>query len=571
MLENGSEFEILLIQEPWFDVIATLRSDTDPMGVSQLGVAMHPEWDAHLPKHRNDQICKAVVYSKKSLVRSHIVENILDHPLANLNSIILDVKEDNDIIARLINIYHAVPQNGHNLQYLLDHDPDDQIPTVIVGDFNTHSRLWSIEGKTPSSWVTILEDWIERNNFLVLNQDRVPTWNSGRDSIQPSVIDIVLVNLIANLSNQISEVTVSWNESLTSDHAALLFDIYPSDSLALIPAPAPNGYKAEPENRDSWVEAFVMLLPPCLPYAPPHSTVPADPSVTRRGVMAHEHLDLLVKTFENAVEMACKATLKPKRAPDPQGAMWWTDDYTCAHITARNAHDGIDRQKATRALKRALMKVKREWAHQRLHEAENSGDIWRMTQIHKGRRTNIFPAMRDASNNLVTENEGKVALFRQCFFPATTCPVNTIQHDDPPPLEMRRWADVSPEEITEVLRMTSNTSAPGPSGIGYTILKWAHVAHPEALTIIFNLCLTTGTHPWNAATVVVLNKPQKPDYSQPKAYRPISLLECTGKALEKIVTNRINADILKYDILPPTQFGSRPHHNAIDAVATLVH
>jgi hypothetical protein len=141
MLENGSEFEILLIQEPWFDIIATLRSDTDPTGVSQLGVAMHPEWDAHLPKHRNGQICKAVAYSKKSLVRSHIIENVLDHPLANPNSIILDVREDNDIIARLINTYHAVPPNGHGLQYLLDHDLDDQIPTVIIGDLNTHSRL----------------------------------------------------------------------------------------------------------------------------------------------------------------------------------------------------------------------------------------------------------------------------------------------------------------------------------------------------------------------------------------------------------------------------------------------
>jgi hypothetical protein len=136
---------------------------------------------------------------------------------------------------------------------------------------------------------------------------------------------------------------------------------------------------------------------------------------------------------------------------------------------------------------------------------------------------------------------------------------------------MRRWEDVMPEEITEVLRTTSNTSAPGPSGIGYAILKWAHVAHPEVLTIIFNLCLSLGVHPWNTATIVVLNKPQKPDYSQPKAYRPISLLECTGKALEKIVANRINTDILRHNILPPTQFGSRPHHNAIDAVATLVH
>ena len=56
-----------------------------------------------------------------------------------------------------------------------------------------------------------------------------------------------------------------------------------------------------------------------------------------------------------------------------------------------------------------------------------------------------------------------------------------------------------------------------------------------------------------------------------KAYRPISLLECTGKVLEKIVANRINANILNHNILPPTQFGSQPHHNAVDAVTTLVH
>jgi hypothetical protein len=117
MLENGSEFEILLIQEPWFDVVATLHSDTDPTGVSQLGVAMHPEWDAHLPKHRNGQICKAIAYSKKSLVCSHIIDNVLNHPLANPNSIILDVKEDSDIIARLVNTYHAVPHNGHMLEH----------------------------------------------------------------------------------------------------------------------------------------------------------------------------------------------------------------------------------------------------------------------------------------------------------------------------------------------------------------------------------------------------------------------------------------------------------------------
>ena len=69
----------------------------------------------------------------------------------------------------------------------------------------------------------------------------------------------------------------------------------------------------------------------------------------------------------------------------------------------------------------------------------------------------------------------------------------------------------------------------------------------------------------------MINKPDKPDYSLPKAYRPISLLECAGKLLEKVVTNRINRDITMHRLLPMTQFRSCPNHCAMDTVATLVH
>jgi hypothetical protein len=72
------------------------------------------------------------------------------------------------------------------------------------------------------------------------------------------------------------------------------------------------------------------------------------------------------------------------------------------------------------------------------------------------------------------------------------------------------------------------------------LLKWVHTASPESLTNIFNLCLEQGIHPWNTTTIVILDKPQKPDYSLLKAYHPISLLECTGKVLEKLIANYIN-------------------------------
>jgi hypothetical protein len=41
--------------------------------------------------------------------------------------------------------------------------------------------------------------------------------------------------------------------------------------------------------------------------------------------------------------------------------------------------------------------------------------------------------------------------------------------------------------------------------------------------------------------------------------------------LEKIVAKRVNADIIFANLLSMSQFSSRPKHNTIDAIATLVH
>ena len=126
-------------------------------------------------------------------------------------------------------------------------------------------------------------------------------------------------------------------------------------------------------------------------------------------------------------------------------------------------------------------------------------------------------------------------------------------------------------EIAHALQSMTNASAPGPSGVGYKLLKWAHAARPEALANIYTDCLIAGIHPWKQVMVITINKPFKPDYSKPKAYRPISLMECAGKLLEKIIAKWINDDIQAYDLLPMTQFGSRPHHSTVDVVSALVH
>jgi hypothetical protein len=71
------------------------------------------------------------------------------------------------------------------------------------------------------------------------------------------------------------------------------------------------------------------------------------------------------------------------------------------------------------------------------------------------------------------------------------------------------------------------------------------------------------------AKVFVIPKLGKTDYMAPKSYHPISLLECTGKVLEKIIAARLGSDVDHFDLLGPSQFGSCHFHSATDMATTL--
>jgi len=115
---------------------------------------------------------------------------------------------------------------------------------------------------------------------------------------------------------------------------------------------------------------------------------------------------------------------------------------------------------------------------------------------------------------------------------------------------MHDFAAISHKEIVHNLATTSNKSALGPTGITYKLLKWCHAAAPDQLTTLFNAAISLGHHPWRSATVVPIPKPGKIDYWVAKASRPISLLECCGKLLEKIVAKRILLDAARFHLLP---------------------
>ena len=128
----------------------------------------------------------------------------------------------------------------------------------------------------------------------------------------------------------------------------------------------------------------------------------------------------------------------------------------------------------------------------------------------------------------------------------------------------------SMEEMDTALKSLKNGKAPGNDNIHTEFLKNLSPEATSWLQSFLSTCLTTSTIPskWKTAKVTAILKPNKPA-SDPKSYRPISLLSHIYKLLERLILARIN-DIVE-EKLPTTQAGFRKGKSTTDQVVRLVH
>lgn len=77
----------------------------------------------------------------------------------------------------------------------------------------------------------------------------------------------------------------------------------------------------------------------------------------------------------------------------------------------------------------------------------------------------------------------------------------------------------------------------------------------------------TGAFPetWKVASVLPFAKPGK-DSTLPVSYRPISLLSLLSKIAEKLIANRIKAELIHKQTIPPEQFGFQSNCSTAHAI-----
>jgi hypothetical protein len=206
-----------------------------------------------------------------------------------------------------------------------------------------------------------------------------------------------------------------------------------------------------------------------------------------------------------------------------------------------------------------------------LSQAEGP-DVWTALRFTNPRKAQMTPELRTVHNgteSVCTNFESKVRAFQILFPEPPPAPPTTRTRSRP---EIP-WQTFSQAEVERAIFTSSSKKAPGPDAITFACIQAAYKAIPLHFDHLYAALGQEGYHPrcWRQATTVVIPKPNKPDYRDPKAYRPIALLNSLGKILEKLMATRISTMAEAHHLLHLDQIGGRPQRSAIDAALAFAH
>jgi len=169
-------------------------------------------------------------------------------------------------------------------------------------------------------------------------------------------------------------------------------------------------------------------------------------------------------------------------------------------------------------------------------------------------------------NETYTNNENEIANALNDYIVS----VATVNDEDSnyPPLSLKtnQILDeimVSEQVIIDILSNLDINKASGPDGISHKMLKHSCNSICKPLSLLFNQSLRESQYPnaWKIANVIPLFK--KGNKELPSNYRPISLISCLGKVMERVVDKYVFNFLLHNDLFHKTQSGFLRGHSTI--------
>ena len=139
----------------------------------------------------------------------------------------------------------------------------------------------------------------------------------------------------------------------------------------------------------------------------------------------------------------------------------------------------------------------------------------------------------------------------------------------------QNWGSFSRSEFLSAISKCADSSSPGPDK-----LTWRHwkiiVKNDTCLSNVINIadaCINLGHWPryFKVSTTVVIPKPNKLSYDNPKAFRPIVLLNTLGKLIEKVIAERLQFMVTSNNFIHLSQLGGLKFKSTANAGIALTH
>lgn len=488
------------------------------------------------------------------------VQKDIPHSFLQLDTTlqVVAAKVEWPIRATFVSLYICKNDGKRTLQRELE-KLREQIPApiILLGDFNAHSDLWGSEQLDERG--KAIEEFISDNDLIILNtgaHTRIDLHDGKTSAIDLSIASESLARRL------------TW-EVVSDTHGSDHFPIVVRD-IDQLTKPEQKKQRWRYDGAD-WKKYSEEI-------SPPHT--------------------VSVEAFETAVITAAEASIqKTSTKVSHRRVHWWNDSVAKTIKARRKALRKLrkldqDDPRRTEALKtfRAL-----RWETRNATKAARaqswSGFVTGISSIHNKkevwRRINTF---RSGGKTTVRRLETPTGFTDDPVEMANTLAdqfyrVSADASLHPEHLEKRKNtnivvnhskyddefynADFSLAELRWAIARGKGSSD-GVDRIGYPMLQHLPEAMEEYLLEVLNQIWRTGKIPdrWKEGVVIPIPKSNK-DPTQPSNLRPITLVSCVGKTLERMVNRRLIQLLESKGIFGKRQHGFRSGHGVDTYLADL--
>ncbi len=453
-------------------------------------------------------------------------------------------------------------------------------PNVLFcGDFNAHSPMW-FDKKLDTVGQAVM-DFIFENDLVLLNtKSGGPTFETREAS---SHIDLSLCSV--NLRDKCSAWKLSDLEhTLDSDHHPITFQVQLGSYNQSLPRVV---YERWNFANVDW-NAFERCV---------RKELRAWKERTKqRDMETCSALDIATEEWTECVTRAARKCIGKKKVHRGTKPWWSHAMYRLRKQVQRlkrklrkrkTAHNYFLYRKAQREFRRRLRGEKHEYMKRFVEEItdEDTRLLFSKYRSVSQNKLCVIPTLIRGDETAHNDSEKAEMLathYAQPPVAADACDEKKefvegflAEHALPNKFEecegnREENSAIRREEVVEAIRHTASFKAHGPDEIHNLFLKNGGNTLIDSLVFLFNWSLRLGYMPscWKRWNIVPIPKPDR-DHSVCKNHRPIALLSCAGKLLERIVARRVAWFVREHKLISPRQAGFQQWHNTYELLLRL--